>query len=225
MAAAANFAATRLIPPAVSKLCARRRMQKLKRRSQIHSALVARTPRSFFGGGREPDFCLRSRRGFPGGLGCCRLALRLGQRRTPPAQTLARPGLEKPIVCPHRAAAGCAAGIFCASPFAARERHHAAHRRRRARSVGRRCRSVQSGALRLGIVACTMAGSVAYSRRFYEEVLREPATASPLVFPETVFNAPASHLAAYLGTLRPVTRSWAMTELFCRAWRSRRTGC
>lgn len=59
---------------------------------------------------------------------------------------------------------------------------------------------VQSGALRLGVVVCTMAGSVAYSRRFYEEVLRDPATASPAVFPETVFNAPASHLAAYLGT-------------------------
>ena len=43
-----------------------------------------------------------------------------------------------------------------------------------------------------------MAGGVTYSRRFYEEVLLEPATASPLVFPETVFNAPASHLSAYL---------------------------
>jgi hypothetical protein len=61
---------------------------------------------------------------------------------------------------------------------------------------------VRSGALRFGIVVCTMAGSVAYSRRFYEEVLREPATASPLLFPETVFNAPASHLAAFLGTNR-----------------------
>jgi 3-oxoacyl-[acyl-carrier-protein] synthase III len=59
--------------------------------------------------------------------------------------------------------------------------------------------SVQSGALRLGIIVCTTAGSVIYSRRFYEEVLREPAMASPLLFPETVFNAPASHLAAYLG--------------------------
>ncbi len=29
--------------------------------------------------------------------------------------------------------------------------------------------------------------------------MRDPATASPLFFPETVFNAPASHLAAYLG--------------------------
>jgi len=45
-----------------------------------------------------------------------------------------------------------------------------------------------------------MSGCVNYSRRFYDEVLREPSTASPLVFPETVFNAPGSHLAALLGT-------------------------
>ena len=48
-----------------------------------------------------------------------------------------------------------------------------------------------------------LAGLVTYSRRFYEEVLRDPATASPLIFPETVFNAPASHLAAYLGSTAP----------------------
>lgn len=59
---------------------------------------------------------------------------------------------------------------------------------------------VGSGALRLGIVYCVMAGCVNYSSRFYQEVLNDPATASPLVFPETVFNAPASHLAALLGT-------------------------
>jgi hypothetical protein len=57
-----------------------------------------------------------------------------------------------------------------------------------------------AGTLRLGIVLCVMSGCVNYSRRFYDEVLREPATASPLLFPETVFNAPASHLAALLGT-------------------------
>src|SRR5205085_9106976 len=34
----------------------------------------------------------------------------------------------------------------------------------------------------------------------YDETLRDPATASPLVFPETVFNAPGSHIAALLGT-------------------------
>lgn len=59
---------------------------------------------------------------------------------------------------------------------------------------------VNDGSLRLGIVVCVMSGCVNYSRRFYDEVLREPSTASPLVFPETVFNAPGSHLAALLGT-------------------------
>ncbi len=52
----------------------------------------------------------------------------------------------------------------------------------------------------LGIVSCVMGGSVQYSRRFYGEVLVEPSTASPMLFPETVFNAPASHLAAVVGT-------------------------
>ena len=58
---------------------------------------------------------------------------------------------------------------------------------------------VQSGFTRLGIIFCVMSGCVNYSRRFYDETLRDPATASPLVFPETVFNAPSSHLAAVLG--------------------------
>jgi 3-oxoacyl-[acyl-carrier-protein] synthase II len=53
---------------------------------------------------------------------------------------------------------------------------------------------------RLGIVVCALTGCVNYSRRFYGEVLRDPATASPLVFPETVYNSAASHLASLLGT-------------------------
>lgn len=52
---------------------------------------------------------------------------------------------------------------------------------------------------RLGVVSCVMGGSVQYSRRFYAEVLADPSTASPLLFPETVFNAPASHIGALLG--------------------------
>jgi hypothetical protein len=52
----------------------------------------------------------------------------------------------------------------------------------------------------LGIIYTAQSGCVNYSRRFYTEVLKEPATASPLIFPETVFNAPSSHLAALLGT-------------------------
>ena len=67
-------------------------------------------------------------------------------------------------------------------------------------AVGADAKLVASGSLRLGVIFCAMAGCVTYSRRFYEEILKDPATASPLIFPETVFNAPASHLAALLGT-------------------------
>jgi hypothetical protein len=58
---------------------------------------------------------------------------------------------------------------------------------------------IPQGGLRLGVIAAVMSGGVNYSRRFYQEVLIQPSTASPLLFPETVFNAPASHLAAVLG--------------------------
>jgi 3-oxoacyl-(acyl-carrier-protein) synthase len=58
---------------------------------------------------------------------------------------------------------------------------------------------VQRGDLRLGMIVCVMSGCVNYSRRFYQETRENPATASPLVFPETVFNAPASHVSALLG--------------------------
>ncbi len=51
---------------------------------------------------------------------------------------------------------------------------------------------------RLGIVVCLQSGCVQYSCRFYDETLKDPATASPLVFPETVYAAPASHIAALL---------------------------
>ena len=52
---------------------------------------------------------------------------------------------------------------------------------------------------RLGVVVCLQTGCVQYSYRFFDEVLRDPSTASPLLFPETVFAAPASHIAAVLG--------------------------
>lgn len=68
-----------------------------------------------------------------------------------------------------------------------------------AEALGADAARVRAGELQLGVVFCVMAGCVNYSRRFYDEVLGNPATASPLVFPETVFNAPASHFAALLG--------------------------
>jgi len=67
-------------------------------------------------------------------------------------------------------------------------------------ALGPHLESVQAGRKRLGILFTALTGCVSYSRRFYDEVLREPATASPIIFPETVFNAPASHLATYVNS-------------------------
>jgi len=63
-----------------------------------------------------------------------------------------------------------------------------------------RAASVRAGDLRLGVVTTLFCGCVNYSQRFYREVLEDPHTASPIVFPETVFNAPSSHLSAMLGS-------------------------
>lgn len=53
---------------------------------------------------------------------------------------------------------------------------------------------------RLALVFAISNGGVIYTRRFYSEVVKTGAqAASPLLFPETVFNAPASHLASILG--------------------------
>lgn len=54
---------------------------------------------------------------------------------------------------------------------------------------------------RLGVVICLQSGCVQYSCRFFEETVKDPCTASPLLFPETVFAAPASHVAAVLGNV------------------------
>jgi hypothetical protein len=58
---------------------------------------------------------------------------------------------------------------------------------------------------RLGLIACLQSGCVQYSCRFFDETLRNPATASPLLFPETVYAAPASHVAALLKNVTLVT--------------------
>ncbi|HEX5399497.1 MAG TPA: hypothetical protein VFY06_10660 [Verrucomicrobiae bacterium] len=136
----------------------------------------------------------------PAGWGVSNLIAALKKAGPLPSQSLPRPGWEKPL------------RIRAVPPPPAPPAFLAHPRLRRASaitqySVGATCEAlgddltrVQKNELRLGIVACLMPGCVAYSRRFYEEVLRDPATASPLIFPETVFNAPASHLAAYLNS-------------------------
>jgi 3-oxoacyl-(acyl-carrier-protein) synthase len=60
--------------------------------------------------------------------------------------------------------------------------------------------SIRAPEHRLGIVVGVHAASIRYSEKFFAEVLRDPATASPLLFPETVINAPASHLAANISS-------------------------
>lgn len=52
---------------------------------------------------------------------------------------------------------------------------------------------------RLAVVFGVSSGGVQYTRRFYEQVIKQGANvASPMLFPETVYNAPASHVAAML---------------------------
>lgn len=53
---------------------------------------------------------------------------------------------------------------------------------------------------RIALIFAISNGGVIYTKRFYREIVSTGAhTASPLLFPETVFNAPASHVAAILG--------------------------
>jgi 3-oxoacyl-[acyl-carrier-protein] synthase II len=65
-------------------------------------------------------------------------------------------------------------------------------------SAGLRLES--QSAERIALIFAISNGGVIYTKRFYREIVTTGAqAASPLLFPETVFNAPASHLAAILG--------------------------
>jgi 3-oxoacyl-(acyl-carrier-protein) synthase len=66
-----------------------------------------------------------------------------------------------------------------------------------------RLAAVEAGTWRLGVIFTLMNGCVNYSNRFFGEVLADPSLASPILFPETVRNAPASHLSAVFGTTAP----------------------
>src|SRR5437773_4960736 len=56
---------------------------------------------------------------------------------------------------------------------------------------------------RIALIFAVSNGGVIYTKRFYRDVVETGAqSASPLLFPETVFNAPTSHLAAILGVTR-----------------------
>jgi hypothetical protein len=130
----------------------------------------------------------------PAGWGVAALCEAVDSNEPVPARDCPRPGWEKPLQ-----------SRFVPPPPA-----HPAFfnhpRLRRASAAAQYTVAAAQEALggggatgRLGIIVSMLAGIINYSRRFYEEVLRNPATASPVLFPETVYNAPASHLAACLG--------------------------
>ena len=130
----------------------------------------------------------------PAGWGREKLLATLRDGILPAAQTIERPGWNRPLTL-RRVPVPVPRPAWAAHP-----------RMRRAAAISQYSAGAAEEALRdsgdgpLGIVYCTTCGCVNYSRRFYDEVLRDPAVASPLLFPETVFNAPASHLSTVFGT-------------------------
>jgi hypothetical protein len=67
----------------------------------------------------------------------------------------------------------------------------------------KRLAEIAAGDLRVGIVFTIINGCVNYSNRFFGEAIADPTVASPILFPETVFNAPSSHLSAMIGSRSP----------------------
>ena len=134
----------------------------------------------------------------PAGWNVAALRDALAKSEPLPVQTLARPGWDKPLRArlvpnpPTRPEFLTHPRLRRSSPIT----HYAAAAALEA-VVGLRA-SADAKKLRLGVIACLQSGCVQYSCRFYDETLKNPATASPLVFPETVYAAPASHVAALL---------------------------
>ncbi len=139
----------------------------------------------------------------PAGWGVAALRRALHTQAPLPTTPVTRPGWNRPIPVRWVPAAE-QRPPFLAHPRLRRASALTQHSLAAAlEALGEDVSLVRSGRLRLGLVVCLMPGCVTYSRRFYEEVVRDPALASPLLFPETVFNAPASHLAAFLGSAAP----------------------
>ncbi|HEX3798776.1 MAG TPA: hypothetical protein VH413_08740 [Verrucomicrobiae bacterium] len=136
----------------------------------------------------------------PAGWGVPALRDALEKEIALPTQPIVRPGWTQPLL--NRPVPPCTTRPACLSYPRLRRTgaltHHVVASAFEA--MGEDAAKIQAGKIRIGIIVCLMAGNVAYSRRFYEETLRDPASASPMIFPETVFNAPASHLAACLNS-------------------------
>ena len=120
------------------------------------------------------------------------------QDETPvPSQQLARPDGAKPLQA-RLVPAPLSRPAFLAHPRLRRASPITQYAASAALEALRQVPGTSQPARPLGLVVCLQSGCVQYSSRFFEETLRDPATASPLVFPETVFAAPASHIATLL---------------------------
>jgi 3-oxoacyl-(acyl-carrier-protein) synthase len=114
-----------------------------------------------------------------------------------PVQPLMRPGWQEPLKMrpvpnpPVRLP-------FLAHPHMRRTSPVAQYSAAAALEAVKKIRPASGTHLRIGIIVCLQTGCVQFSARFFEETLKDAATASPLLFPETVFAAPACHVAALL---------------------------
>jgi 3-oxoacyl-(acyl-carrier-protein) synthase len=66
---------------------------------------------------------------------------------------------------------------------------------RAAEGLARAGKDCEALAGRVAIIFAASDGGVIYTRKFYDQVVRQ-GSGSPLFFPETVYNAPGSHIAA-----------------------------
>lgn len=136
----------------------------------------------------------------PGGWGVAPLIQAIESAVEIPRTEITRPGWPKPLLA-RTVPKLASRPAFLAHPRLRRSSPVAHYTLAAAtEALGPDMARIHSSGLQVGIVYCVMSGCVQYSRRFFDEVLRDPSTASPLVFPETVFNAPASHLSAFLGS-------------------------
>jgi hypothetical protein len=133
----------------------------------------------------------------PAGWNAADLRAALKRGEPLPVQPLQRPGWDMPLRA-RLVPPPVARPAFLAHPRLRRSSpitHYAAAAALEAVAGLRRGNETKQS---LGVVVCLQSGCVQYSFRFFDEALKDPATASPLLFPETVFAAPASHVAALL---------------------------
>jgi len=136
----------------------------------------------------------------PAGWGVPSLRDVLGKKLPLPSAALSHPGRDKPL-CVRAVPPPSTRPAFLAHPRLRRASSISQHAAAAALEAVSRLPSDSNAKRRLGLIFCSESGCVQYSCRFFEETLKDPATASPLVFPETVFAAPTSHIAALIGNM------------------------